>query len=217
MYSLVIFDWDGTLMDSTERIVSCLAKAARKTQLPVLADASYQHIIGLGLREAIRYLYPDIDEPTIEVMRQHYADCFIAAENTPSPLFHGALDVLNVLRDNNIKTAVATGKSRAGLDRVWHKTGLGKYFDASRCADETVSKPHPRMLEEILSELGVKNDRALMIGDTSFDLEMAANVSMPSIGVSYGAHDVATLQQHNPLAIIDNMAQLLPLALKRIS
>lgn len=215
MYSLVIFDWDGTLMDSTSRIVSCLEKAALATGLPVLSAAAYQHIIGLGLREAIRELYPHIDDNTVEAMRQNYADYFVAAENTPSPLFDGALEVLATLRAHNIKTAVATGKSRVGLERVWQNTGLGQYFDTSRCADETVSKPHPRMLAEILTELDVASERALMIGDTSFDLAMAANIGMPSVGVSYGAHGVATLQQHHPITIIDHISELLPLALNQ--
>lgn len=202
-------------MDSTERIVNCLAKAAVATHLPVLSDTAYQHIIGLGLREAIRELYPHIDEDTVETMRQHYANYFMAAENTPSPLFEGALEVLTALRASNVKTAVATGKSRVGLNRVWGNTGLGQYFDASRCADETISKPHPRMLEEILAELGVESSRALMIGDTSFDLEMAANIGMPSVGVSYGAHDEATLRQYQPITIIDRISELLPLTLEQ--
>src|SRR5699024_9668513 len=114
-----------------------------------------------------------------------------------------------------VKTAVATGKSRVGLNRVWGNTGLGQYFDASRCADETISKPHPRMLEEILAELGVESSRALMIGDTSFDLEMAATICMLSVGVSYCAHDVATLRQYQSITIIDRISALLPLTLEQ--
>lgn len=213
MYSLVIFDWDGTLMDSTDRIVSCLAKAAVKTDLEVLSKEAYQHIIGLGLREAIRDLYPGIDEDTVELMRKHYAEYFMAAEDTPSPLFAGSLHVLETLRKKNIKTAVATGKSRVGLNKVWRKTGLGEYFDTSRCADETQSKPNPQMLQEILEELQVEPQHALMVGDTSFDLEMAANIDMPRVGVSYGAHDIAILEQYNPLSIVDNVVDLLPIVL----
>lgn len=215
MYSIVIFDWDGTLMDSTERIVRCMAQAATKTQLPVLAPTTYQQIIGLGLREAIRELYPFITETQIEAMRDNYSHYFVLAEQTPSPLFPGALDVLKELRRHNIKTAVATGKSRKGLDRVWANTGLGEWFDTSRCADETESKPSPLMLEEILADTQVAPEQAIMVGDTSFDLEMAQRLGMDRVGVSYGAHDLDVLSQYQPLAIIHQMSDLLPLVLEK--
>lgn len=215
MYSLIIFDWDGTLMDSTERIVTCLAQAAVKSKLPVLEPKAYQQIIGLGLREAIRDLYPAIDEAQLESMRDHYSHFFILAEQTPNPLFPGALEVLNNLRSKGVKTAVATGKSRAGLDRVWANTGLGEFFDASRCADETESKPSPLMLNEILVETRVPVERALMVGDTSFDLEMAERIGMDRVGVSYGAHSAEVLAQYQPKAIIKKMPELLPLVLAK--
>src|SRR5699024_8924119 len=195
-----IFDWDGTLMNSTERIVECLEQAALKTQLPVLVPTAYQQIIGLGLREAIRELYPTITETQLEAMRDNYSHYFVLAEQTPNPLFPGALEVLEELRQQGIKTAVATGKSRKGLDRVWANTGLGQWFDTSRCADETESKPSPLMLEEILADTQVAPEQAIMVGDTSFDLEMAQRLGMDRVGVSYGAHDLDVLSQYQPLA-----------------
>lgn len=214
MYSLVIFDWDGTLMNSTERIVQCLTQAAKASALPVLASEAYEQIIGLGLREAIRQLYPHISDEQVEAMREHYSRYFIEAEQTPNPLFSGALDVLKTLRANHIKTAVATGKSRAGLDRVWQATGLGQYFHTSRCADETRSKPHPLMLEEILEELQVPPEQAIMVGDTTFDLEMAQRLHMDRVGVSYGAHRIEQLEPFAPIAIINEMPELLSIVME---
>lgn len=202
-------------MDSTERIVKCLAQAAVESNLPVLKPEAYQQIIGLELRKAIRVLYPEIDKAQVEDMREYYSHFFILAEQTPNPLFPGALDVLKYLRSRGVKTAVATGKSRIGLDRVWTNTGLGEFFDTSRCADETESKPSPLMLHEILAETQVPVQRALMVGDTSFDLEMAECIGMDSVGVSYGAHSIEVLAQYQPKAIIEKMPELLPLVLAK--
>jgi len=202
-------------MNSTERIVECLEQAALKTQLPVLVPTAYQQIIGLGLREAIRELYPTITETQLEAMRDNYSHYFVLAEQTPNPLFPGALEVLEELRQQGIKTAVATGKSRKGLDRVWANTGLGQWFDTSRCADETESKPSPLMLEEILVEVGVTPEQAIMVGDTSFDLEMAQRIGIDRVGVSYGAHSSEVLAQYRPKAVLDRISDLLPLVLAK--
>lgn len=204
-------------MNSTDRIVSCLTKAAIKTGLPVLTPMAYQQIIGLGLREAIRQLYPDIAEKQVEAMRDNYSHYFVLAEETPNPLFPGALHVLETLRTNSIGTAVATGKSRKGLDRVWANTGLGVWFDTSRCADETESKPSPLMLEEILADMQVTPEQALMVGDTSFDLEMAQRIGMDRVGVSYGAHSLDVLADYQPKATIHHLSDLLPLVLAKPS
>ncbi|HAB06458.1 MAG TPA: HAD family hydrolase, partial [Alcanivorax sp.] len=172
-YQLVIFDWDGTVMDSTGRIIACMHQAGADLCLPVLEDDAVREIIGLGLPEALRTLYPGIGDRDLERMRERYAVHFVAAEASPSRLHPGARETLAALRAAGLRLAVATGKSRKGLDRVWASSGLGDSFDASRCADETHSKPHPAMVTELLTELGVAPERALVVGDTSFDLQMA--------------------------------------------
>lgn len=210
-YQLVIFDWDGTVMDSTGRIIACMHKAGADLCLPVLEDDAVREIIGLGLPEALRTLYPGIDDQALERMRERYAVHFVAAEASPSRLYPGARETLAALRRAGLRLAVATGKSRKGLDRVWASSGLGDSFDASRCADETHSKPHPAMVTELLTELRVAPDRALVVGDTSFDLQMARDAGVDRVAVSYGAHPVDRLMNFHPLAVIDALPQLLPL------
>ena len=211
MKQLVIFDWDGTLMDSTGRIVDCLCLAAADTRLPVLAPERARSIIGLGLPEAIRSLYPGISPDDAETMRQHYARHFIAAEAVPSSLFPGVRELLDELAGSGVQMAVATGKSRRGLERVWQGSDLAGYFVASRCADESRSKPHPAMVHELLDELGVTADKALVVGDTSFDLEMARNAGVESVAVSWGAHPRDLLMQYSPRMVLDDIRGILPL------
>lgn len=210
-YQLVIFDWDGTVMDSTGRIIACMHKAGADLCLPVLEDDAVREIIGLGLPEALRTLYPGIGDRDLERMRERYAVHFVAAEASPSRLYPGARETLAALRAAGLRLAVATGKSRKGLERVWASSGLGDSFDASRCADETHSKPHPAMVTELLTELGVAPERALVVGDTSFDLQMARDAGVDRVAVSYGAHPVDRLMNFHPLAVIDALPQLLPL------
>ena len=210
-YQLVIFDWDGTVMDSTGRIIACMHQAGADLCLPVLEDDAVREIIGLGLPEALRTLYPGIGDRDLERMRERYAVHFVAAEASPSRLYPGARETLAALRAAGLRLAVATGKSRKGLDRVWAMSGLGDSFDASRCADETHSKPHPAMVTELLTELGVAPERALVVGDTSFDLQMARDAGVDRVAVSYGAHPVDRLMNFHPLAVIDALPQLLPL------
>ena len=209
-YDLVIFDWDGTVMDSTGRIVSCMHRAAEDLALPSLPDQAVRDIIGLGLPEAINTLYPVLDTSGIEQMRQRYAFHFVEAESTPSALYPGAEDLLTRLRGDGMKLAVATGKSRKGLQRVWGNTGLDRYFHSSRCADESRSKPEPHMVLELLEEMAVPAARALVVGDTTFDLEMARNAGVDRVAVSYGAHPVERLLPCEPLAVIDKLNDLLP-------
>ena len=210
-YQLVIFDWDGTVMDSTGRIIACMHQAGADLCLPVLEDDAVREIIGLGLPEALRTLYPGIGDRDLERMRERYAVHFVAAEASPSRLYPGARETLAALRTAGLRLAVATGKSRKGLERVWASSGLGDSFDASRCADETHSKPHPAMVTELLTELGVAPERALVVGDTSFDLQMARDAGVDRVAVSYGAHPVDRLMNFHPLAVIDALPQLLPL------
>lgn len=188
MRELVIFDWDGTLVDSCGRIVHCMRHAAADLALAPLPEDSVRQIIGLGLPQAIARLYPELDARGVEAMRDRYAVHFVAAESTPSELYPGARELLQHFRRERIPMAVATGKSRKGLTRVWQNTGLGEFFAGSRCADESCSKPAPDMVLELLDEFQVKPERAVVIGDTSFDLEMARAAGVPAVGVTWGAH-----------------------------
>lgn len=208
MFKLLIFDWDGTLIDSAGRIISSMQRAADDLNFPSLADESIRNIIGLGMPEALQELLPGIDAEGRERMRRRYSHYYLDADDTQAELFPGVSDSLARLREQGYQLAVATGKSRRGLDQVLTETGLGPLFKHSRCADETRSKPHPLMLEELLAVSGHRVDDALMIGDTEYDLEMAANAGMRSLGVSYGAHDSARLHEHRPLTIIDRFSEL---------
>ena len=196
---LLIFDWDGTLSDSTSKIVSCLQKAAETAGFPVLEDDVICNIIGLGLPEAMERLYPELNVDDKEQIRLHYIEHFLAADQTPSPFFDGVMDGLDRLRAEEFSMAVATGKSRRGLERVLNNLDMQGYFDASRCADETRSKPHPLMLQELLTEMNVSADKAMMVGDTEYDMEMAQNANVHRIAVSYGAHHIDRLKPYNPL------------------
>lgn len=198
-YRLVIFDWDGTLMDSEARIVACMQAAARDVGWHELSRESVRDIIGLGLPEAIERMCPGMVAEQAEALRLRYAQHFVAADQTPMTFFAGVELGLQRLRsDRQIRLAVATGKSRRGLDRVFKATGSGAWFHASRTADETLSKPHPRMLEELLVETGVNAAEALMVGDTEYDMEMARALGMDRLAVTYGVHDRERLAACDP-------------------
>jgi len=206
---LYIFDWDGTLMDSAHRIVACLREAAAEQGLGDLSDEEFADVIGLGLPEAIARLYPELDGPCIARFRETYAARFVAADARPSQLFPGAIDLLDALKARGHFIAVATGKSRRGLDRVLDELGLSGRFHVTRCADETASKPDPLMLLQILAELGASPERAVMIGDTEYDMEMAVRAGVPRLGVSFGVHPPARLARHGPERIVDTLPEIL--------
>lgn len=205
---LLVFDWDGTLIDSTAKIVRCMQCAAEQVGVPVLSHEAICQIIGLGLPEAIAELYPAHDAATRETVRQQYVHFFISVDQTPSPFFAGVEETLHRLRDDGYTLAVATGKSRRGLDRVLGQLGMASFFHATRCADETRSKPHPQMLHELLAEAGCDVADALMVGDTHFDMAMAQAAGMARVAVSYGAHHPQQLLPYQPLACLDNFAEL---------
>ncbi|WLG94398.1 HAD-IIIA family hydrolase [Pseudomonas sp. FP198] len=207
-YKLLIFDWDGTLANSIGRIVESMHVASDRTGFARRDDFAVKGIIGLGLPEAIRSLYPEIADDELSVFRQHYADHYIALEAEPSPLFDGVADTLQTLRDEGYHLAVATGKARRGLDRVLKSHGWDDYFDITRAADETASKPHPLMLEQILAHCNVRPEQALMVGDSSFDLQMARNAGMGSVAVSYGAQTIEALRAFEPCLAIDHFPEL---------
>lgn len=209
-YSLLVFDWDGTLMDSAAKIVSCLRAATLAAGLDECEARAYRHIIGLGIHEAIDYLFPAGIEPVqrsrfIEV----YRDQFVFANTTPASLFEGVRAMLEQLRAEGYRMAIATGKSRAGLDRVLAEVGLVDYFPVSRCADETCSKPDPMMLREILTDFDLDAGRALMVGDTEFDINMARCIGMDAVAVAHGAHTREQLRRAGPLAILEDIVHLL--------
>lgn len=207
-FELLVFDWDGTLMDSEARIVACMRAAITDLSLAPRDNASIRNIIGLGLAEAIQQLYPGTDEAFATAMVDRYRYHFLTADPTQSELFEGAEETLHELADAGYLLAVATGKGRRGLDKVLDETGLGRLFHATRCADETFSKPHPMMLEQIMEELGVEAHATLMIGDTEYDMQMALNARAPALAVSYGVHEKERLLQHQPLHCIDAITEL---------
>lgn len=208
-YDLLIFDWDGTLADSIGRIVEAMRQAADLSGRPVRDDLAIKGIIGLGLPEAIRTLYPDITGNDLIDFRQHYADSYMAMDNdVPSPLFQGVVESIEGFRAEGYKLAVATGKARRGLNRVLKAHDWLDYFDITRAADETASKPDPLMLHEILQHCGVQPERALMVGDSSFDLLMARNAGMDSVAVGYGAQTLDSLREFEPRLAIESFPEL---------
>lgn len=230
-YDLVIFDWDGTLMDSIGKIITCIENMARALHLPIPSESDIRDIIGLSMTEALRVLFPhglNLSASSVYSQPQHPKNAFGQGEDdqyqqmraefkaqylhldaTPTPLFAQAPLLIDQLHTQGYQLAVATGKARAGLDRVFEQTGLGRYFVASRCADEVHSKPHPEMISSLLKELNIAPNRALMVGDSLLDLTMAANAGIDSVGVTYGAHSAEKLLRAKPIALIDSPAQLL--------
>ncbi len=212
---LLIFDWDGTLSDSAEKIINCLQKAAISANLRVCDSEAIRDIIGLGLPEAMNKLYPELSAGEHEIIRQHYVAHFLAADQEPSPFFEGVMEGLHQLHDHHYSLAVATGKSRQGLDRVLSNLKLTNFFHGSRCADETASKPHPQMLTELLVEFSREADQALMMGDTEYDMSMAHQIGMPKVAVSYGAHSIERLRTYQPSLCVDNFSEFVNWILKK--
>ncbi|MEP5765525.1 MAG: HAD-IA family hydrolase [Halieaceae bacterium] len=208
---LIIFDWDGTLCDSTGRIVEAMQLAARESDVEEPAGAAVENIIGLGLPEAMQALFPELDDAARTQLRENYSRCYVELDQEPAELFPGAMDTLEQLRSRGHLLAVATGKSRRGLDRVTRGLNMAGYFDGSRCADETRSKPHPLMVQELLQQLLVPATEAVVIGDSEYDLAMARSASVTAVGVSFGVHSVERLAQHQPEAIVDALPELLSL------
>lgn len=207
-YKLIIFDWDGTLMDSQARIVSCLKCAAMDMELNQLSDDTLKNVIGLGLNEAISSLYPRLESEQVTFYADRYRYHFLTANDTPSGLFDNVRFMLEQLTDKGFMLAIATGKARRGLDPVLDETGLKHFFHGSRCADETRSKPHPQMLEELLDEFGVMVEDAIMVGDTEYDMLMASSLGMDTLAVSYGVHDKSEILKHKPLSCVDSIMEM---------
>lgn len=192
-YDLVVFDWDGTLMDSTGLIAACIRDACRDLGHPVPSEEASRWVIGLGFVDSVNHVVPGLDEGQRRALAERYRAHFIAREHEVV-LFEGVRELLAELRARERRMAVATGKARRGLDRVLLSSGLAPYFEATRCGDEGFPKPHPDMLLWLLGQTGVDPGRAVMVGDTTHDLELAANAGMDAVAVCYGAHDPAMLR-----------------------
>ena len=195
-------------MDSEARIVECVEAAVKDLEMPLPSRDAIRDIIGLGLREAVHQLFPHGDDHLHLEIAARYRVHFFSDCETPSQLFQGARETIEALSNQGYLLAVATGKGRQGLDYALKTTGLGAFFHLTRCADETFSKPHPEMLNQILEESGTDPHQALMIGDTEYDLEMAVNAGMPALGVTYGVHAHDRLLKHNPLDCVDHISQI---------
>ena len=197
-FDFIVFDWDGTLMDSTATIVKCIQASARDLGLPIPDERAAAFVIGLSLMDAMQAVMPDVDPKFYPKMIERYRYHYLAKDHE-LPLFPGVREMLTELSNEGYFLAVATGKSRVGLNRALHSANLLSSFDATRCADETFSKPHPAMLQELTRELGQDMKRTLMIGDTTHDLQMAANAGAASVAVEYGAHDASFLHELAPM------------------
>ena len=211
---LIVFDWDGTLFDSVGQIVASLQFAAQQFEQPLTPEAA-KSIIGLGLPEVAQVLFPTVPELHTDLLKC-YGDHYVA-HSTGDAWFAGIAEMLYGLKNQGVQLAVATGKSRRGLDRVLNQTNSHDLFEITRAASETKSKPDPLMLAEILAFTGVKAEQAIMVGDTSYDLEMAQNIAMPRVGVSYGVHTPETLAQFNPIAIAADVKSLHQLLLNQVN
>lgn len=206
-YELIVFDWDGTLMDSAAMIVDSVQAAARDLGLVPPSEERARHIIGLGLGDALRHALPDLPEDHYPELVERYRHHYLSRDHELT-LFAGAAALVRELAENGFRLGVATGKSRKGLDRALGHTGLGALFHGTRCADECHSKPHPQMIEELMDELAVAPEQTLMIGDTTHDLLMARNAGVDAVAVSYGAHPRAGLAEVNYRYCADSVADL---------
>lgn len=207
-YKLVVFDWDGTLMDSAARIVACFQAAAKDVDLPVPHAEQVRNFIGIAMREAVAGMFPDADDQAHLRLIERYRHYDAGADTTPSEMFAGVVNMLDGLDRDGYFLAVATSKGRRGLDRVLHRMGMTGLFHATRCADEAFSKPHPQMLLDILEHVGVEPGQALMVGDTEYDLQMARNAGVDAVGVTCGVHAHERLLACDPVGCLAHTAQL---------
>jgi phosphoglycolate phosphatase len=206
-FDLLVFDWDGTLMDSAAAITTALQCACRDLDFPVPSEERARYVIGLGLDDAMAHILPELDRAHYPRVRERYRTHFLEQDARTS-LFPGAADTVGALHDAGYLLAVATGKSRRGLDRALAASGLKPYFHATRCADEAPSKPHPAMLLELMEELAVPKERTLMIGDTTHDMGMARAAGVSRLAAAYGAHDREALLPYAPLACVDDLGAM---------
>lgn len=206
---LLIFDWDGTLADSAAQIVGAMQRAIQGLQLPARSDESIRELIGLGLNEALARLYPEIEVTGLRSLLDSYRAQWLAEGAGEAPLFNGALAAVQALHEQGFRIAIATGKSRRGLKRsLAHHVELYRLVCNSRTADETASKPDPRMLRELLEDEGLRPEQAVMIGDTEYDIAMAAALGMPGLGVTCGVHAAERLRAAGACGLIEGVHAL---------
>jgi phosphoglycolate phosphatase len=208
-YQVIIFDWDGTLVDSTARIIDSMQLAATRVGMPKLADYAIKQIIGLGLPEALKKLWPAISDDQLLQMREYYSANFSVHSHVDADFFAQAHVFFEELQRLGYVLAVATGKTRKGLDEMLDNMAVRDVFAITRCADETTSKPDPHMLKEILTELKLTSEQALMVGDTSFDLDMAKAINMDSVGMTHGAHEREILMASGAKSLCHSLTDLL--------
>jgi phosphoglycolate phosphatase len=206
-YELVVFDWDGTLMDSTGVIAQSLRDACADVGIAVPTEEDARFVIGLGLEDTFNHVAPTLDAEGRRRLSERYRFHFLARE-AQMPLYAGVIDMLAELHGRGRRLAVATGKARRGLERALDATGLRRWFEATRCADEGFAKPHPDMLLMLLDITGVEPARAVMVGDTTHDLELAANAGIDAVSVSYGAHPASLLETRPATARCASVAEL---------
>jgi phosphoglycolate phosphatase len=206
-YDLIVFDWGGTVMDSTAVIAGSIQAACRDLGLNIPDDETARHVIGLGLDQALRYAVPDMPDTMRLDLVDRYRHHFMARDQA-IPLFDGARQTIAELHDAGYRLGVATGKSRAGLNRAMESSGMKNYFHATRTADQALSKPDPAMLLELMDELDVNAERTLMVGDTTHDVQMAQNAKVDVVAVGYGAHTPQQLRELKPLALVEDFAEL---------
>lgn len=206
-FDLIVFDWDGTLFDSTALIVRCIQDACADLGVTVPSNEAATYVIGLGLQDALRHAVPGLHASRYPELANRYRQHYFARQHELS-LFEGTLEMLQALKARHHWLAVATGKARRGLDEALAHSQLAGLFDGTRTADETASKPDPRMLLELMREFGAEPQRTLMIGDTTHDLQLALNAGTPSLAVSYGAHEPAAFDAYGPLAVLHSTAEL---------
>jgi phosphoglycolate phosphatase len=206
-FDLIAFDWDGTLFDSTQIIVRCIQAAVKDVGGTVPSDKDAGYVIGLGLQQALAHAAPDVPQDKYPLLGERYRHHYQLHAHDLS-LFEGVVPLLAALKAQGYLLAVATGKSRLGLDDVLQTVQLKGVFDASRTADKTAGKPDPKMLYELMAELGTTAQRTLMVGDTTHDLQMALNAGCPSLGVSYGAHQPSAFAALNPLHVAHSVPDM---------
>ena len=206
-FDLIVFDWDGTLFDSTALIARCIQAACADLGVRVPSDEQASHVIGLGLIEALQHAAPDLPRERYKDLSERYRHHYFARQHE-IVFFDGTLAMLETLKASGHLIAVATGKSRRGLDEALNMSALRGLFDATRTADETASKPDPKMLHELMEQLATAPSRTLMIGDTTHDLQLAANAGVASVAVSYGAHDHAAFEAFETLHVAHSMGDL---------
>ena len=207
-YSFVIFDWDGTLMDSTGRIVSSMQTTAKIAGLPIPGVESVKSIIGLSMDAVMDTMFPSANESQRKELFEIYRHQYVEGDDTPSPLFEGTLPLLNWLKQKDISVAVATGKARHGLTRVLNEVDLNHFFDHTICADEAESKPHPEMVHRLIEQAGKTKQETLVIGDSVHDLKMANNAKVDAVAVTSGANQSEQLSEHKPVSILPRVCEL---------